>query len=107
MLQMSFERYQRSARPLELMPAFCDAPSQGARSTGCVNRYWSEISRFNTGMLHDNATDRTIIEDNIDDWRVLNDFNTCVDGSAQQTLIHFGATQAPRKTIRSEPRAGY
>src|SRR5437773_805237 len=107
MLQMSFERYQRSARPFQRKPAFYDAPSQGARSTGCVNRYWSEISRVNPGLLHDNAAHRVIFKDNIDDLRVLNYFSTCVDGSAQKTLIHFGATQTPGKTIRLEPRAWY
>ena len=53
------------------------------------------------------AAHRVIFKDNIDDLRVLNYFSTCVDGSAQKTLIHFGATQTPGKTIRSEPRAWY
>src|SRR5437867_10683558 len=63
-LEVSFERYQRSTMRLERISVFGHAASQSACSPRCVNRYGGEVSRLFTGMLHDSAANGSIFESN-------------------------------------------
>ena len=54
-LQMSFERDQRSTMWRERVAVFSDAASESAHSAGCINRDRGEVLSVTPVVFHDNA----------------------------------------------------